>query len=211
MITTNASRLPTLQVVILAAGASRRLGQPKPLARIHGVALLRSTALKVRGLSRVPPIIVAPARSSALRCSMRGLAVRWISNPQRAAGQSTSVRLGIKMARFAPAVLILPCDLAQLKRRDLIRMVARWRSGHRYVVARRVGSESAGAPLILPRVHYPLAQQMTGDIGLRDLVNTLPVGQKRLLWLPSAADDIDTRRHLDAARRRWRAMGVTSA
>src|ERR1035438_3383184 len=43
MIAMKARSLPTLRIIVLAAGFSTRLGRPKALARVHGVTLLRKT------------------------------------------------------------------------------------------------------------------------------------------------------------------------
>src|SRR5271155_2813035 len=51
MIPMNAPALPTLRVLILAAGLSRRLGQPKALARVHGVSLIRRLLLLLAPLA----------------------------------------------------------------------------------------------------------------------------------------------------------------
>jgi CTP:molybdopterin cytidylyltransferase MocA len=66
-----------------------------------------------------------------------------------------------------------------------------------------------GVPLILPRWLYARAQAVSGDVGLRDLVNGLPAPQRVLLNLPSAALDVDTPQDLRAARRRRRSVGAS--
>jgi CTP:molybdopterin cytidylyltransferase MocA len=50
---------------------------------------------------------------------------------------------------------------------------------------------------------------VSGDVGLRDLVNGLPAPQRVLLNLPSAALDVDTPQDLRAARRRRRSVGAS--
>jgi CTP:molybdopterin cytidylyltransferase MocA len=81
------------------------------------------------------------------------------------------------------------------------------------VIARGIGQKDGalrgGVPLILPRWLYARALEVTGDIGLRDLVSALPAPQRVLLNLPSAALDVDTPQDLRAARRRLRPSGVT--
>jgi CTP:molybdopterin cytidylyltransferase MocA len=71
------------------------------------------------------------------------------------------------------------------------------------VIARRIG-QHGGTPLILPRWLYSRGLELKGDIGLRELVNTLPRDVLRLVDLPSAGMDIDTPQDLKAARRRFR-------
>ncbi|MGC1522152.1 MAG: NTP transferase domain-containing protein [Steroidobacteraceae bacterium] len=203
---------PRLQAVILAAGFSSRLGSAKPMARVGSLSLLRSTIARVSESGPAAIIVVVPRRASSYRMEARGFKVSFAPNPRRAEGLASSVRLGLRRARFSAAVLLLPIDLALLRRRDIHRLISRWRARRRCVVARCVGGGSdmprGAVPLILPRWLYGRAQSVTGDIGLRGLVSELPPSQRILLPLPSAALDIDTPEDLRAVRRRPRALGA---
>src|SRR5271167_1054312 len=202
----NSVSLLKLRVLILAAGFSSRLGKPKALARVHGRSLLRAT-LELADYSRPAQIIaVVPRNAARYRIESRGINVIFSVNSRRAQGLSSSVRSGIAKARYAPAVLMLPVDLVNLRRRDILRLISRWRAAQRCVIARRIGRHG-GTPLILPRWLYARALELKGDSGLRELANALPRGAVRLVDLPSAALDIDTPQDLKAARRRFRSRG----
>jgi len=138
------------------------------------------------------------------RLEARGFEVDFVVNRRRDTGLSSSVRLGILHARYSSAVLLLPVDLAALQMRDIARLISRWRSARRRVIARNVAAQGSpprgGVPLILPRWLYSRALRVTGDVGLRELINDLPQ-QRVLMTLPSAALDIDTEGDLRAARR----------
>jgi molybdenum cofactor cytidylyltransferase len=209
----NAATLPGLQVVILAAGFSSRLGRPKALARVREFSLLRRTLTLAARCAAAKIIVVVPRHAARYRSEARGLNVTFIVNPRRAEGLSSSVRRGIAHARYSAALLLLPVDLAALQHRDVDRLISRWRAARRCVIARRVGQEGetprGGAPLILPRWLYARARAVQGDIGLRDLLRKLPARQRVLLNLPSAAMDVDTPQDLRAARRRSRRPSVT--
>jgi molybdenum cofactor cytidylyltransferase len=193
-----------LQIIVLAAGFSTRLGRPKALARVHGVSLLRRT-LKVAssfGADRI--IVVVPRNAVRYRIEARGVNVRWAVNTQRAQGLSSSVRRGIAAARYAAAILLLPADLVHLTSRDLFRLVQRSHSAPRRLIARRINL-SGVTPVILPRWLYARASALAGDVGLRELVAQLPADNRVLVDLPSAIWDIDRPQDLrDSRRRFWR-------
>jgi len=201
---------PRLQFLILAAGFSSRLGRPKPLARVRALSLLRRTLMVAARLAPAKIVVVIPRHAARYRIEARGVNAVFTANPRRAEGLSSSVRRGIALARYSPALLLLPVDLADLQPRDLARLISRWRAARRCVIARRIGRQGgaarAGVPLILPRWLYSRALDVTGDIGLRDLIGGLPAPQRVLLDLPSAALDVDTPQDLRAARRRLRAL-----
>jgi molybdenum cofactor cytidylyltransferase len=197
---------PGLQILILAAGFSSRLGRPKALARIRSVSLLRRTLILAVRLAPAKIIIVLPRGAVRYRIEARRFKVVFAANLRRADGLSSSVRRGIAQARYSPALLLLPVDLAAVRQADLSRLISRWRAARRRVVARligpREGTPHGGVPLILPRRLYSRALAVTGDIGLRDLIKGLPAGERVLVNLPSAALDVDTPRDLRAARLR---------
>jgi len=197
--------LPALRIVVFAAGYSTRLGSPKALARIHGTKLLHRTVRVLAPFAFPAPVfVVVPPRSSSWQTGIGPGRVQFIVNPRRAGGLSTSVCSGIRRARAGAAVLLLPVDLMELVPRDIARLIARWRGVRRKVVARAAGKH-AGAPLILPRYLFQTTLALTGDVGLRDLVRLLPAEAVRLVNLPSANLDVDTRQDLQRARRRFHA------
>jgi CTP:molybdopterin cytidylyltransferase MocA len=151
-------------------------------------------------------IAVVPRSSARYRAQAGGIPVTFVANSQRGQGLSSSVRRGIAKARYSPAVLLMPVDLAGLTSRELARLVRRWRAAPRRVIARRIGRTGA-APLILPRRFYPRALGIVGDVGLRELLTQLPAECRVLVELPSAAVDIDTAGDLDAVRRSFRSRG----
>jgi molybdenum cofactor cytidylyltransferase len=192
-----------LQIIVLAAGFSSRLGRPKPLARVHGVSLLRRTlnVASTFGADRI--IVVTPRNAGRHRIEARGVNVRWAVNAQRTQGLSSSVRRGIAAARYASAILFLPADLVHLTTRDLFKLVQRWHSAPRRLIARRINLSGA-TPVIVPRWLYARASAVAGDVGLREFIDQLPADSRVLVDLPSAGWDVDTPQDLREARRRFR-------
>jgi molybdenum cofactor cytidylyltransferase len=202
MIPTNSAA--GLRIVVLSAGFSARLGRFKALSTLRGETLLGRTLRILAPLASARVIVVLPPRAARAKALLRGRRVDIVTSRHRARGLSASVRCGLLRARRSAAVLILPVDLAGLDGRDMARMIARWRSSRRAVIARRVGARAdgrAGTPLILPRRLYAKALCIGGDLGLRDLANDLPLEELRLMELPSAAPDVDTPEDLRQARR----------
>ena len=195
----NSTSLARLQVVILAAGFSSRLGQPKALARIHGVSLLRRTLMAAAGLKGADIVVIVPRAARRYQVETHRTKATLVVNPDRALGLSSSVRLGIAKSRYAPAILFLPVDMIDLASADLKRLVRARQSAGRRVIARRIGTRGA-APMILPRRFYALASGIAGDVGLRWLTGQLAADNILLIDMPSAARDIDTPQDLGAAR-----------
>jgi molybdenum cofactor cytidylyltransferase len=208
--------LTRLQIIVLAAGFSSRLGRPKALACVHGSSLLRRALRSGAALKPARIIAVVPRNSARYRAQARGMKVTFADNSSRHRVLSSSVRRGIAKARYSPAVLLMPVDFVNLKSRELARLIRRWRAAPRCVIARRIsppvavwpgaarGAAHGGAPLILPRRFYDRALQIAGDVGLRELIAQLPPDSRVLVDVPSAAVDIDTPEDLKNARQSFR-------
>jgi molybdenum cofactor cytidylyltransferase len=197
------SELSRLQIVVLAAGLSKRMGRSKAFAKIHGASLILRTIKVLAPFAANRIIVVTGLRAQRMRIELRGYSIVFVANPARAFGLATSVISGVRAARYSGAVLLLPMDLAELKAAELERLISRWCGARRRLIARRV-DERASVPVILPRALYPRVREIAGDVGLRNLLAELPAHRRTLIDLPSAERDVDTPEELDDARRRIR-------
>jgi molybdenum cofactor cytidylyltransferase len=201
MIATKPGSSPLPAIIVLAAGLSSRLGQPKALASIHGRSLLQRTAAALAGLPPGSIHIVLPPRSPLHKLARRQ-GWQCIVNPNRSRGLSSSVACGIVRCRQAPALLFLPVDLADMTRADLQRLLRHWRSNRRRVVARDHRGRPV-TPLILPLHLYNLRHLLQGDTGLQPLIGALLASDVRRVRLRGARIDIDTPEDLRSARQRF--------
>ncbi len=193
-----------LGVIVLAAGFSSRLGQPKPLARVHGATLLARLIATLQPLRLAPTItVIIPPRAARYTGTATAQRLRFIANPARANGLSSSVRLAVRSARYCAGVLLIPVDLVNLSGRDVARLVRRWRGSRRRVVASAIDG-AAATPLILPHWLFAQARRLEGDQGLRAIVRGLDASAITLIAMASAATDVDTPRDLQRARHRNR-------
>lgn len=195
--------LSRLQIVVLAAGLSSRMGSPKAFARINGISLIRRTIKVLRPFAAKQIIVVTGPRAQRIRSELRGSPIAFAVNPNRTLGLATSVARGLRAGRYSGAALLLPMDLGGLTSRDIQRLISRWLLARRRVTARRIDGRPA-TPLILPRSLFPRVAEIDGDRGLRYLLAELGAEKTCLVELPSAARDIDTPADLGAARRRAR-------
>ncbi len=83
-------------LMILAAGASTRLGQPKQLLPFRGRSLLRHAAETALASVCRPVVVVLGAFAERLRHELNGLPVQVAMNLQWKEGMSSSIRAGLK-------------------------------------------------------------------------------------------------------------------
>jgi molybdenum cofactor cytidylyltransferase len=177
-------------VVLLAAGASRRFGSPKQLARIGGQTLLRRMARIALAGRPAGCVVVLGARAERLRRELAGLDVRVVVNSRWRAGLSRSLAAGVAaLPPDARAALVLLADQAAIGPADLELLRACWRRAPRRIVAACTEGKF-GPPAILPRAVFPALRRLRGDAGARDMLRDPRRGVVGI-ELPGAALDID--------------------
>jgi molybdenum cofactor cytidylyltransferase len=180
-----------LHALILAAGASRRFGSPKQLARIGGRPMLHavlSRAVEVAGHS-VTVVLGAHAADLAplLSHSPASIAI----NRDWELGMSSSIRAGLaRMPGTADAVLILLVDQPSVTTDDLRRLVGAWRRQPDYIAAAQYGT-TTGAPAIFPHWCFRELTELRGDRGAGAFIQR---HADRVVRVPmaSAGHDVDT-------------------
>ena len=82
--------------IILAAGASQRMGQPKPLLLWRGKPFVCHVARTALDAGLTPVVIVIGAHAEEVWAALADLPVEIVYNPNWAEGQSTSVQAGLQ-------------------------------------------------------------------------------------------------------------------
>jgi len=157
--------------VILAAGASRRYGTAKQLVVLDGRTLLEHAVDAATAAHLAPVVAVVPVwLPRPARLDPAG--IRWIRNPFPERGLSLSLRLAFAaLGDEVEAAVILLGDQPRLPAASIEAVLAG--RGRRPVVA----SESDGIlapPVLIERSHFSLVDDLTGDIGLRQLLREHP-------------------------------------
>lgn len=163
--------IPKHGIVVLAAGASRRLGRPKQLVVVDGETLLHRT---VRcALLTQPHDLVVVVGHGAAACvdAVSDLAVRCIEALTPDAGMGASLHCGFRaLSPACDGVLALVCDQPALDAAHLSNLLARWRERPAAAVASGYAA-TFGVPALLPRA-WLSAATLDGDRGARDLLRT---------------------------------------
>ncbi len=191
---------PRRAAIVLAAGASTRLGRPKQLVQFQGKSLLRRAAEAAIASGAAPVLVVLGASADPLSAELAGLPVSVVANPLWQQGMGSSLGLGMQeLRRQAPAtsaVLLMVCDQPLLTAAHLKHL---WEgdAATGKVVACRYG-DHPGVPAIFPAAYFAALAEIAGDRGARSLLRGLPASELELVTLPEAEFDLD--RPADLAR-----------
>jgi molybdenum cofactor cytidylyltransferase len=178
--------------ILLAAGGSSRMGQPKQLLQFNGKTLLRHAAEAMAASICDPIVVVLGAETAKSAAEIEGLSVFQCFNENWKSGMSSSIKVGIaKLVKIAPeidAVLISLCDQPFVTAEMLNRFGEKFAASDASVVAAKYNGV-AGVPALFSRELFDELSRLEGDKGARELIRSH--SDIATVDLPEAAFDID--------------------
>ena len=180
-----------IAAVILAAGASERLGQPKQLIQVRGESLLRRTARAAIQAGCAPVWVVLGFAAEQMRPELQGLPVQALTNADWSQGKASSLRSGVSAAQVsADAVLLLVCDQVRLSADHLRAVLDRHRGGGAAITASEYDGR-LGVPAIFSARLFSELLQIEGDRGAREVIEHHTAETQAVSW-PDGAFDLDS-------------------
>ena len=177
--------------IILAAGASTRMGHNKLLIELEGEPLVRRAARRGLAAGLDPLLVVLGYEADRLRQALQGLAFTAVLNPRFSEGMNTSLSAGVAaMPAEAEAALVLLADMPFVERAMIEEVVLRWRETGAPVVASRYGAAVA-PPTLYARALFPLLAGGTGEGRGREVVRGQGERARFIDWPASALVDLD--------------------
>jgi molybdenum cofactor cytidylyltransferase len=178
--------------IVLAAGESRRFGQPKQLLDYHGQPFVRTVAQTALSAGLSPVIVVTGANAGQVEAAIHDLPLTINRNPDWKDGQSTSLRTGLQaLPGEIGAAIFLLADQPQVTPTVLRALVEQHSAELAPIVAPRVAGQRAN-PVLFDRATFPDLLALTGDVGGRAIFSKYPVNY--LPWHDeSLLVDVDTK------------------
>jgi molybdenum cofactor cytidylyltransferase len=185
--------VPRIAALILAAGASRRLGQPKQLLRVAGETLLRRTARLALEAGCAPVLAVLGHAAGQMRPEVDSPPIHAIFNEKWEEGMGSSLRCGVSaLVEFRPKVddlLVLVCDQPRLTADHLRALLGLHHASDALITASYYADQS-GVPAIFAAELFPQLQAAQGDRGARELIRQQAARTQTVDW-PDGAFDLD--------------------
>ncbi len=149
--------------VILAAGASRRMGKNKMLLELDGESLVRRAAKRalVAGLS--PLVVVVGHEAGRLRAELKDLPLVFAVNPAYTGPTSGSLHQGLNaLSSDVDAVVVMLGDMVRVTTETLAMLIAAARGTEAPLVVSRYGEVTA-PPLLFRRALFAELLAWTGE------------------------------------------------
>jgi molybdenum cofactor cytidylyltransferase len=190
----HSSRRFRYAVVILAAGASTRMGTPKQLLQLNGQPLIVRAIQAALSSTAWPVVVVLGANAEKIRPAIARLPVLVAENPAWAEGMASSIRTGVttlqQFSRSLDGAVFALCDQPAFSAETIARLVAAQTETGRGIVAAHYSGRN-GAPALFRREHFPTLAGITGEEGARSLLNDDP-SRVAAVDLPELGVDLDT-------------------
>jgi molybdenum cofactor cytidylyltransferase len=160
-----ARRVPA---VVLAAGASSRMGAPKGLVVLaSGKTLLRAAVEAARGGGADPVIVVLAAGADGLLAEAAAAGAASVENGAAARGRSTSVKAALPhLPSGADGLLLLPVDHGTAAASSVRALLAALADGADVAVPVHAGRR--GHPVAVAARLFPSLARLGDDQPLRD-------------------------------------------
>jgi molybdenum cofactor cytidylyltransferase len=191
-----------IAAVILAAGSSSRLGEPKQLLDLGGEPVLGHTLAAVRRTSLAPRYIVLGHAAEEIKQRIDLTGVETIFNPDYRSGQSSSVRVALDvLPSDVDAVVFVLGDQPLVESTVIDRLASAYRAENAPIIQPNY-HEGRGNPVLIARVLFSELAQVDGDTGARPLIQR----HRDAVFLVDATeferpDDIDTREDYNRIQR----------
>lgn len=153
-----------IAAVVLAAGASRRLGLPKQLAMLGDETLLERAVRLAREAGCSPVIVVLGAEyEKVLANCVLGDVVPVIHDAWEE-GMGSSIRQGARACEGVEGVVVMTCDQPAVTVGQLQALMR----GPDVKASRYAGRN--GVPAFFPKRYFGRLMALSGDVGARELL-----------------------------------------
>ena len=187
--------------MILAAGASTRMGTPKQLLVYNGQTLLRRAAETALASVCCPVVVVLGANAVQVGAELE-LPVIVTRNHEWETGMGSSLRAGFDAVLAADAgvdaVVVLLSDQPFVTADLIDTLIERRRETGKTIVATEYGG-ARGVPALFARELFTEIQGLSGHEGARQIIRNHP-DDTAVVPFAAAAIDIDTPQDFDALR-----------
>ena len=177
--------------VVLAAGSSSRLGRPKQTVVLDGETLVER-AVRVAQEAGLAPVIAVVNPEGDFGHSLQQLGCLVVINDGFAEGMASSIRRGVAVAKMlkASGVVLMTCDQVAVSPEHLRALCEDIEN-----IAGSGYAGKVGIPAYIPVSDFDALQQLSGDVGAREMLRSARVVANERLTL-----DIDTEEDLARAR-----------
>jgi len=181
-------------IIILAAGASSRLGQPKQLVRFNGNTLLDHAVQAAAGCAAGMVVVVLGAHAPQIGKDIGNGPIHIVENKHWQEGMASSLRCGIEaltdVMPQANAAILMLCDQPFVTAELLNELIAKMERSGKPIIASTYNG-ILGVPALFHKSIFPELLELQGDVGARIVIQR-HMDETEVIPFPNGEVDIDT-------------------
>ena len=181
-------------IVILAAGNSSRLGEPKQLLQFQGKSLIRHIAEAALETVGGNVIVVTGSNAEAIETELKNLPCKLAFNADWQEGMSASIKTGINALQShyqsVKGTILAVSDQPFVSAEVFNALIVNSEETEKGIVACRY-SDSLGTPAFFSASYFPALFQLTGAEGAKKLFKRYADDVSAYAF-PQGSIDIDT-------------------
>lgn len=196
------TRARRIAALILAAGASRRLGRPKQLLALDGTPLVRLAVERASESHCDGVFVVVGAHRERVLAALAGLEIELVENSSWERGIGGSIHAGVRALDGSStpysAVLIMTVDQYRVSPLHLNRLCEHYDAGHDVVASRYSGT--VGIPALFGESYFPALRTLEQGQGAKAILRA-DLDSVFSVSCPEAGFDLDTLADLERFNR----------
>lgn len=163
----------TTGIIIVAAGNSSRLGQPKQLLEYNGYTLLRNTIIQAKLVPNSLVVVVTGAYKQQMDKELAYTAAKVVHNPHWQDGMASSITTGLyKLRALNPEIekcIFTVCDQPYLTA-DVFRLLLEQYVESKKGIVASAYAETLGVPMLFDSKYFKAILHLTGQDGAKKLL-----------------------------------------
>lgn len=190
----------TIGAVLLAAGASRRMGTNKLLLEVEGEPMVRRAARRALDAGCAPVVVVTGHEADRVREALRGLDVTFAVSPDPTGPTSVSLHAGLlALPADAGATVVMLADMVHVSPPMLRALLGSVGQSDAPLAVSRYG-EVLAPPLLFRRALWPELLAWHGEGCGKAVVNAHLTEAIVHDWPAESLHDVDTPADYEAVR-----------
>lgn len=191
----SSSTFNPIGIIILAAGASRRMGEPKQLLKIDNQTLIERAINLTQAIENQQTVVVLGANAEKISPHITQQAtVEIVINENWKQGMGTTLKKGVEFFLARPiiydAIIVMVCDQPYLTTRKLQELITTYRDNNVAIIATTYNNIK-GVPALFANSLFTKLKTLNKDEGARKIIKNYK-GAVITVDFPEGIFDLDT-------------------
>lgn len=163
-----------IAIVVLAAGASKRMGSPKQLLKWGDGTLIGNAIETVSKLASNELIVVLGAHYELIKNVIQTSPVTILNNENWEKGLGSTIAFAVEYLQNSKSnidgVLITLCDQPLITADFLNLFISKFQSGKNQILATSYGNGKQGVPVLFDKVYFNDLEKLNSDEGAKEIL-----------------------------------------